>query len=252
MSDHNNRGDTRQKFRSGHGTRRRSSGGSAFQDPEDPPDDLRRAWDECDGPARSQTREGKPTFFVSEAKTGAKLKAAVYVLVVMVITSILVFRSEQSQLQRARRAGADALRPSADRPAGIPKIIHQYLYNASTVGALSKRHEAWHGEWKRLFPSPEYTHMLWSEATANAFMQQHFKQFHAKVKCCTLHVDCSTSRCFTRPARSTMYVDFCWQVFTRYRMDIQRADASRYFILYVHVYGAARSLRCTRICHPDL
>jgi mannosyltransferase OCH1-like enzyme len=76
----------------------------------------------------------------------------------------------------------------------LPKIIHQQW---KTADIPDKFH---HKEFKRLFPAPEFTQMIWTDET----MRQLIKE------------------------------DFPWflESYDSYPRGIQRADAARYFILY--------------------
>jgi inositol phosphorylceramide mannosyltransferase catalytic subunit len=79
----------------------------------------------------------------------------------------------------------------------LPKIIHQqWKNNQIPKGIFSKYHAAW----KSIFPEPEYVHMLWSDKSGRALIQEHFSWF--------------------------------LDAYDSYPTSIQRADSVRYFILY--------------------
>jgi hypothetical protein len=79
----------------------------------------------------------------------------------------------------------------------LPKIIHQQ-WKTETVpeGDFTK----YHAEWKKIYPAPEYQHMLWTDESG----------------------------------RRLIAGEFAWflEAFDNYAMNIQRADSMRYFILY--------------------
>lgn len=60
----------------------------------------------------------------------------------------------------------------------------------------------WHFEWKRLFPEPEFTHILWDDKMARDLILEKYPWF--------------------------------LETYDSYSSNIQRADAARYFILYTY------------------
>lgn len=79
----------------------------------------------------------------------------------------------------------------------LPKIIHQQ-WKTDTIpdGVFTE----YHAQWKKLFPEPEYKHMLWTDESGRKLIADHFPWF--------------------------------LDAFDGYSMNIQRADSMRYFILY--------------------
>jgi len=78
----------------------------------------------------------------------------------------------------------------------LPKIIHQQWKN----NQIPSKFQKWHSEWQKLYPSPEYQHILWTDDTARQFIQTHYPWFLS--------------------------------IYDNYEHNINRADAVRYFILY--------------------
>jgi len=79
----------------------------------------------------------------------------------------------------------------------LPKIIHQqWKTEVIPEGAFSE----FHAKFKKVFPEPEYTHMLWTNEKARELIKSDFP--------------------------------FFLEAYDNYRYDIQRADAIRYFFLY--------------------
>ena len=81
----------------------------------------------------------------------------------------------------------------------LPKIIHQQWKTENIDG---KSQAAWHAAWKKLFPEPEWKHMLWTDENARAMIRDHFPHFLKQ--------------------------------YDSYPHGIQRADAARYFLLWLH------------------
>jgi len=79
----------------------------------------------------------------------------------------------------------------------LPKIIHQQWKTEQVPGGEFKK---WHEEFKRLFPSPEFKHELWTDARMRSFIQSKYPWF--------------------------------LETYDNYPIPVQRADAVRYFILY--------------------
>lgn len=81
----------------------------------------------------------------------------------------------------------------------LPKIIHQQWKTENIpVGVFTE----YHAQWKKLFPEPEYKHMLWTDESGRKLIADHFPWF--------------------------------LEAFDGYSMNIQRADSMRYFILYTY------------------
>mmetsp|Transcript_20509 Transcript_20509/g.40320 ORF Transcript_20509/g.40320 Transcript_20509/m.40320 type:complete len:377 (-) Transcript_20509:2069-3199(-) len=79
----------------------------------------------------------------------------------------------------------------------LPKIIHQQWKDTHIT---NPKYELWSKRWKTLFPEPEYKHILWTDETQRQLIEEQFSWF-------------------------LPYYD-------GYKFNIQRADASRYFIMY--------------------
>ena len=79
----------------------------------------------------------------------------------------------------------------------LPKIIHQQWKTSVIPAGNFARYEA---QFRRLFPEPEYQHMLWTDASARELIER----------------------------------DFAWflPAYDGYTLNIQRADATRYFVLW--------------------
>ena len=84
-------------------------------------------------------------------------------------------------------------------PSPLPKIIHQQWKTEDIPPGLFTRVRS---EWKRLYPEPEYKHILWTDATMRQLIQERFAWF--------------------------------LKTYDNYPTNIQRADSSRYFILYTY------------------
>jgi hypothetical protein len=84
-------------------------------------------------------------------------------------------------------------------PSPLPKIIHQQWKTEDIPPGLFTRIRS---EWKRLYPEPEYKHILWTDATMRQLIQARFAWF--------------------------------LETYDNYPTNIQRADSSRYFILYTY------------------
>jgi hypothetical protein len=89
--------------------------------------------------------------------------------------------------------------PGFDVAKGLPKIIHQQWKSKDIP---SGEYSEYHARFKELFPEPEYTHMLWTDESARALIMEHFPWF--------------------------------LEAYDGYYLNIQRADATRYFVLYFH------------------
>jgi hypothetical protein len=59
-------------------------------------------------------------------------------------------------------------------PAPLPKIIHQQWKTEDIPPGLFTRIRS---EWKRLYPEPEYKHILWTDATMRKLIQERFAWF---------------------------------------------------------------------------
>lgn len=105
----------------------------------------------------------------------------------------VVARDTHDRLQQEVRVGIT----DARKPHGIPKIIHQQWKNDIVpAGDFTK----YHNMWKTLYPEPEYTHMLWTDESARELIKNEFSWF--------------------------------LEAYDNFYMNIQRADAARYFVLY--------------------
>jgi len=82
----------------------------------------------------------------------------------------------------------------------LPKIVHQQW---KTDKIPEGKYTEWHEKWLRLFPQPEYTHILWDDISGRKLIADHYPWF--------------------------------LDIYDSYQFNIQRADAVRYFIL--HRYG---------------
>lgn len=80
----------------------------------------------------------------------------------------------------------------------LPKIIHQQWKTEE----IPETYKEWHQDFRRLYPEPEYKHMLWTDVSARELIQNHFP--------------------------------FFLETYNLYKHEIQRADAARYFILYMY------------------
>jgi mannosyltransferase OCH1-like enzyme len=80
----------------------------------------------------------------------------------------------------------------------LPKIIHQQWKTDKLPPGLFTKVNM---EWKRLYPVPEYSHILWTDETMRQLIKEKFPWF--------------------------------LETYDQYPTNIQRADASRYFILYI-------------------
>jgi hypothetical protein len=81
----------------------------------------------------------------------------------------------------------------------LPKIIHQQWKTEDIPMGLFKNVNS---EWKSLYPEPEYQHILWTDTKMRALIEERFPWFLS--------------------------------IYDNYSTNIQRADASRYFILYTY------------------
>jgi inositol phosphorylceramide mannosyltransferase catalytic subunit len=81
----------------------------------------------------------------------------------------------------------------------LPKIIHQQWKTDKLPPGLFTKVNM---EWKRLYPVPEYSHILWTDETMRQLIKEKFPWF--------------------------------LETYDQYPTNIQRADASRYFILYTY------------------
>lgn len=86
------------------------------------------------------------------------------------------------------------------KPAEFPKVIHQQ-WKTDEIPAGSTQ-EMWRALWKKHFPEPEYTYILWTDETQRELIANHYP--------------------------------FFLTTYDSYRFNIQRADAVRYFILYMY------------------
>jgi hypothetical protein len=86
------------------------------------------------------------------------------------------------------------------KPPVFPKVVHQQ-WKTDKIPEGSTQ-EMWRGLWKQHFPEPEYTYMLWTDETQRELIKNHFP--------------------------------FFLDTYDNYRFNIQRADAVRYFILYMY------------------
>lgn len=81
----------------------------------------------------------------------------------------------------------------------VPKIIHQQW---KTTEIPAGPYTKWNLKWKELYPEPEYTHMLWTDENGRKLIKEHFP--------------------------------FFLQAYDNYEFGIQRADATRYFVMYMY------------------
>lgn len=79
----------------------------------------------------------------------------------------------------------------------LPKIIHQQWKTSENIPKMF-----FHEEFDRLFPAPEFSHIIWTDKTMRDLIASQFPWF--------------------------------LQTYDRYKKNIQRADAARYFILYYY------------------
>jgi hypothetical protein len=110
----------------------------------------------------------------------------------------LVFGDPCQIAQDIKQKLASSPRQINDKKAPpLPKIIHQQ-WKTDTIpdGVFTE----YHARWKKLFPEPEYKHMLWTDKSGRKLIADHFPWF--------------------------------LEAFDGYAMNIQRADSMRYFILY--------------------
>eukprot|EP00516_Mucochytrium_quahogii_P012149 CAMPEP_0203805676 /NCGR_PEP_ID=MMETSP0100_2-20121128/14375_1 /ASSEMBLY_ACC=CAM_ASM_000210 /TAXON_ID=96639 /ORGANISM=" , Strain NY0313808BC1" /LENGTH=371 /DNA_ID=CAMNT_0050714237 /DNA_START=398 /DNA_END=1510 /DNA_ORIENTATION=+ len=82
--------------------------------------------------------------------------------------------------------------------AEVPKIIHQQWKKKDLP--KGSKYNKWHDQWRKLFPEPEYQHILWTDESALKLIEEHY--------------------------------DWFLELYTTYKHGIQRADAARYFIMY--------------------
>ncbi|GBG34369.1 Inositol phosphoceramide mannosyltransferase 2 [Hondaea fermentalgiana] len=87
----------------------------------------------------------------------------------------------------------------ADWKPELPKIIHQQWKDTHIT---NPKYEMWSKRWKTLFPEPEFKHILWTDETQRELIAEHF--------------------------------DWFLPYYDGYKFNIQRADASRYFIMYAY------------------
>jgi mannosyltransferase OCH1-like enzyme len=85
---------------------------------------------------------------------------------------------------------------NSQQKSSLPKIIHQQWKDTNVPFQFQK----WRNKWLLYFPSPTYTHMLWTDESAHTFIQTHYPWFLS--------------------------------IYDSYPHNINRADAVRYFILY--------------------
>jgi Glycosyltransferase sugar-binding region containing DXD motif len=85
------------------------------------------------------------------------------------------------------------------KPPPLPKIIHQQWKTEDVPPGLFTRVRS---EWKRLYPEPEYKHILWTDTTMRQLIEDRYAWF--------------------------------LETYDSYATNIQRADSSRYFILYTY------------------
>jgi Glycosyltransferase sugar-binding region containing DXD motif len=110
----------------------------------------------------------------------------------------LTFRNPCQIAQSTKQILAASPRRIHDQLAlPLPKIIHQqWKTDIIPPGDFSK----YHLEWKKLFPEPEYVHMLWTDQSGRKLIEEHYPWF--------------------------------LDAFDGYSLNIQRADSMRYFILH--------------------
>lgn len=82
--------------------------------------------------------------------------------------------------------------------ATMPKVIHHQWKNEE----IPPRYQPYYDAWLRLFPEPEFKHILWTDESARNLIKNDFDWFLA--------------------------------IYDGYRFESQRADSVRYFILYSH------------------
>jgi len=104
------------------------------------------------------------------------------------------------ELSRSIRKGVSRQFLKNAKRIGVPKIIHQqWKDDVVPEGPF----EEWHLLWKTLYPEPEYEHMLWTDESGRDLIKNEFPWF--------------------------------LEAYDGFYMNIQRADAVRYFVL--HKYG---------------
>jgi len=155
-------------------------------------------------PSSQYLRRGKP----KKRCTRPNLCKAVIILlgllvVYLVFTSIFAFLNTEDPCIVAKRSlkAVDYPTPRFDMPPGwkpeLPKIIHQQ-WKGSNIP--NEKYVEWQKEWKKLYPEPEYQHILWTDRSQRDLIKDHYNWF-------------------------LRYYD-------SYEFGIQRADAVRYFIMY--------------------
>lgn len=85
------------------------------------------------------------------------------------------------------------------KPPRLPKIIHQQWKTDKIPEGMFSQYSL---QWKKLFPEPEYKHILWTDKSGRKLIEEHFPWF--------------------------------LEVYDKYPINIQRADSMRYFILYMY------------------
>ena len=86
------------------------------------------------------------------------------------------------------------------KPWIFPKIVHQQW---KTTKIPRGKYQEWNAKWHKLYPEPEYTHMLWTDDNGRELIVKQYPWF--------------------------------LDIYDNYEFNIQRADAVRYFVL--HHYG---------------
>ncbi len=134
-------------------------------------------------------------------------------LIFSVVVGVLFINGVLAAMQYARSSDPcdvaleARMRHSKDARVNIiPKIVHQQ-WKTDTID--KKDQAAWHAKWKALYPEPEYTHILWTDERAREMIVTHFPWF--------------------------------LEQYDAYPHGIQRADAARYFFMWLHggVYADA-------------
>lgn len=167
------------------------------------------------GETFAAAQEGSDETWKQWAISGVKRRSIKVILIVLIFTAIVVLSAVMAfasfyalivsrdpcvvAVETMQRLNEHP-RKSALVPTFVPKlpkIIHQqWKTDKIPDGVYSK----WNAQFKELYPEPEYKHMLWTDANARELIKKDFP--------------------FFLPA------------YDNYEFGIQRADASRYFIMY--------------------
>lgn len=135
------------------------------------------------------------------------LRIAVLTLTSLVLMDLMYLAFEAVRFGDPCKVALDVKHRLESKPRSIdgkaapplPKIIHQQWKNDKVPEGVFTQYRE---RWKNLFPAPEYEHLLWTDESGRNLIAQHFPWF--------------------------------LETYDGYHMNIQRADAMRYFILYIH------------------